>query len=218
LGEELPIAHLGPLVFRTDTFFISLGVTAVLLITAFFATRRLKLVPGGFQSILEMLVEFFEKNVQENLGRHNSAGYFYFFTSLFMFLLISNLVGLIPKMTSPTADVSITAAFAIVSIMLVQASNIKVHGFFGWLKHFFQPFWWFLPINLLELVTRPLTLALRLYGNIFAGEVLLKTLNNGYSVILTPTIWLAFSVFIGVLQAYIFTALSMAYTGTAMEE
>lgn len=164
-----------------------------------------------------MLVEFFDRTLQDNLGKHSGAGYFYFFTSLFLFLLISNMVGLVPGMTSPTADISITAAFAIVAIVLVQASSIRVHGFTGWLKHYFQPFWWFFPINLLELFTRPLTLALRLYGNIYAGEVLLKTLNEGF-VYLAPVIWLAFSAFIGVLQAYIFTALSLAYTGTAMEE
>jgi len=217
LDEKLPISHLGPLTLRADTLCISLGVTVVLLIMAFIVGRRLKLVPGGFQSILEMLVEFFEKNVQENLGSHNSAGYFYFFTSLFLFLLVSNIAGLVPKLTSPTADVSITAAFAIITITLVQISNIRVHGFFGWLKHFFKPFAWYFPFNVLELLTRPLTLALRLYGNIFAGEVMLKKMNEALPP-LAPIIWLAFSIFIGVLQAYIFTALSMAYVGLAMEE
>ena len=120
-------------------------------------------------------------------------------------------------MGSPTANVSVTAAFAFVAIMLVQFSGLRAHGVIGWIRHYFQPYWWFFPLNLLELVTRPLTLALRLYGNIYAGEVLLRVFYNGFPAV-APVIWLAFSAFIGLLQAYIFTALSLAYTGTALEE
>jgi F-type H+-transporting ATPase subunit a len=94
-----------------------------------------------------------------------------------------------------------------------------VHGVKGWLGHFFKPFKLYVFFNVLELFTRPLTLALRLFGNIYAGEVMLKTLYRSLgSSLLAPVLWLAFSVFIGVLQAYVFTALSMAYTGSAMQE
>ena len=210
--------HVGPLDFHGEIILMSLGVTVFLLLLAFISTRRLKLVPSGLQSLMEILVEFIENMVRENIGP-KGAIYLPFFATLLFYIFIANMVGLIPGLKSPTADVNVTLGLAVSVILAMQAVSIKTHSFTGWLAHFFRPNFLFFFIHLLELVTRPLTLALRLFGNIFAGEVLIVIIYSlAPKLIVVPTLWLAFSVVIGAIQAYIFTVLSMAYTGMLVEE
>jgi len=210
------VVQLGPLSFHADTMLYSLGVTVFLLALAFFATQRMKLIPGPLQSLLEMLVEFMEGLVKANMGEKGLV-YLPFFATLLFYIFVANMVGLIPGLRSPTADVNVTFGLAVSVMVAMQYVSVRAHGFFGWLAHFFRPNILFFFLHLMELITRPLTLALRLFGNIFAGEVLIVIL---YSLMpyLVPTLWLAFSVVIGAIQAYIFAILSMAYTGMAVED
>lgn len=189
-------------------------VMAVLIISAWFASRKISWIPKGWQNIFEMVVEFIQNMVQENLG---TAGlkYTYFFGSLFLFILFSNMLGLVPKLVSPTKDVSVTLGLAVIWTIWLQYMGIRENGFGNYIKHYFQPFAPFVLIHLLELVTRPLTLALRLFGNIFAGEILLEKLTENFPV-LVPCAWIAMSIVIGGIQAFIFTVLTVSYTGVSV--
>ena len=210
------VVRFGPLSIHADTALYSLGVTAFLLLLAFIATRRMNIIPGPLQSLMEIVVEAMENMVRENIGRHGEH-YLPFFATLMFYIFVANMVGLIPGLKSPTSDLNVTLGLAVSVILAMQYISIRVHGFRGWLLNFFRPNFLFFFLHLLELFTRPLTLALRLFGNIFAGEVLL-TILYALAPVLVPTLWLAFSVAIGAIQAYIFTVLSMAYTGIAVEE
>ncbi len=210
------VVQWGPLNFHADTMLYSMGVTVFLLALAFFATRRMKMIPGPLQSLLEMLVEFMEGLVKANMGEKGLV-YLPFFATLLFYIFIANMVGLIPGLRSPTADVNVTFGLAVSVMVAMQYVSIRAHGFFGWLAHFFRPNFLFFFLHLMELITRPLTLALRLFGNIFAGEVLIVILYT-LAPIGVPTLWLALSLLIGAIQAYIFTVLSLAYTGMAMED
>ena len=210
------IWHLGPLSFHGESVLMSLGVTVFLLGLAFFATRRMRIVPGALQNLMEIVVEFMENMVRENMGQKGLA-YLPFFATLFFYIFIANMVGLIPWLKSPTADLSVTLGLAVAVMLAMQYISVRVHGFTGWLRHFFRPNFIFFILHLLELVTRPLTLALRLFGNIFAGEVLIIILYS-LAPVVVPTLWLALSLAIGAIQAYIFTVLSLAYTGVSMED
>jgi F-type H+-transporting ATPase subunit a len=143
--------------------------------------------------------------------------YVYFFGSLFLFIFIANMVGLVPLLSSPTRDVSVTLCLAILWLVWTQYISIRESGIVHYLKHYIEPFPPFIFIHILEMATRPLTLALRLFGNIFAGEILLEKL---YEVCppLVPTAWLLMSVAIGAIQAFIFTALSVSYTGLSVSQ
>jgi len=211
-----PLLHLGPLTFHADAVLTSLGVTVFLFLLAFIATRRMKLIPGPLQSLMEMLVEFMENMIRENLGEKGLV-YLSFYATLLFYIFIANLVGLIPGLKSPTGDINITFGLAASVMLVMQYVSVKAQGFNGWLSHFFRPNFLFFFLHLLELVTRPLTLALRLFGNIFAGEVLIIILYS-LAPVVVPTLWLAMSLAIGTIQAYIFTVLSLAYTGTSVED
>lgn len=191
-------------------------VMLILILTAWLISRKIRWIPKGWQNLLEMAIEFIENSVQDSLGK-SGVKYSYFFGSLFLFILISNMLGLIPGLASPTRDVSITLGLAFLVLIWMQYIGIRENGFWHYLKHFVSPNPFFLPINLLELATRPLTLALRLFGNIFAGEILIEKLTETFHVVV-PSLWLLMSIVIGAIQAYIFTVLSLAYTGLTLEE
>ncbi|WP_019535636.1 F0F1 ATP synthase subunit A [Paenibacillus ginsengihumi] len=116
---------------------------------------------------------------------------------------------------SPTADIAVTAGLAIVVFLLTHILGLIMNTK-HYLKHYFEPFWFFLPLNLLKEVAKPLTLALRLYANIFAGEVLIATiLMLGWVGIPLLAVWQGFSIFVGAIQAFLFTILTMVYIGQA---
>ncbi len=113
---------------------------------------------------------------------------------------------------SPTADLSVTLALSISMILLTHVLAIRYRGAKGYLKHYFEPYAVWLPLNIVDEIAKILTLGMRLYGNIFAGEVLIGViLGIGILGVLPLIVWLAYSVFIGSIQAYVFTILTMVY-------
>ncbi len=192
-------------------------VMGIIILFVLAVSRKLDWVPKRWQCLLEITVEFINNTVVDSLGIHG-VRYSYFFGSLFLFILFSNMLGLVPGLASPTRDVSITLGLSVLVVIWMQYIGIKENGLIGHIKHFLTPTFLFLPLHLLELFTRPLTLALRLFGNIFAGEILIEKLTETFHIII-PSLWLLMSVLIGAIQAYIFTILSIAYTGvTVLEE
>jgi F-type H+-transporting ATPase subunit a len=196
---------------------MSFVVTGLIVVFSFFASRRITQIPRGWQNIMEILIEFIENAIRGSLGERGIK-YTYFFGSLFVFILIANTLGLIPGLASPTRDVSVTLCLAFLTLIWMHYISLRENGIKLYLKHFMDPNPLFLPLHLIEMVTRPLTLALRLFGNIFAGEVLLEVLTKICFPIPMPAIWLLFSLAIGGIQAYIFTLISIAYTGLTLGE
>lgn len=116
---------------------------------------------------------------------------------------------------SPTADLSVTAGLAVIVFVLVHFLGLKLNRK-HYLKHYFEPFWFFFPLNVIKELAKPLTLALRLYANIFAGEVLIATiLMLGAIGIPLLAVWQGFSIFVGAIQAFLFTILTMVYISQA---
>lgn len=188
----------------------------IIVLMAWLSYRRLSWIPKGWQNIMEIAVEFIDNTVKDSLGEKREK-YSYFFGSLLLFIFVSNMLGLIPGFASPTRDVSITLSLSFLVVIWMQYIGIKEGGLIHYLKHFLSPNPLFLPLHLLELITRPLTLALRLFGNIFAGEILVEQLTKNFYIFI-PSLWLIMSVVIGAIQAYIFTVLSLAYTGLSIPE
>ena len=139
--------------------------------------------------------------------------------SLFLFLLVSNWLGLIPTLSSPTNDLNTTLGLALMVIVMLHVMSVYFKGM-HYIKHFFQPVPVFVVINAIEEVAKPITLAFRLFGNILAGEILIIILLKLMPIWMPipSVIWLAFSIFIGGVQAFIFTMLSMAYLANAVRE
>ncbi len=195
-----------------DTIFTTWLTALIVFLVVFAASRGKKLVPTGVQNCVEILVEGllsqFEKNVGPKYRQVVPA-----LLTLFLFILTANQLGLLPTehlTASPTSDINTTLGLALAVTLLIHVLFIANQGVGKWIKHFFEPFPVFVLINLVEEISRPVTLAMRLFGNILAGEILLELL---YALCpwLIPIIWIAFSVFVGCVQAYIFTTLSSVY-------
>ncbi|WP_034907491.1 F0F1 ATP synthase subunit A [Eremococcus coleocola] len=206
-------------------------IAAVVIVIAlcFLFTRNLSVEnPGKIQLAFEWIVNLVEGVVKDALGDSMEPAHMVVAITVFLFILVSNLLGLpilveadgISYWKSPTAELAVCLAMAVSMNLISQYFGIKKYGL---LQHFrltyAQPVA-LLPYNILEEVINMMTLSLRLFGNIFAGEILLKLiaeLGNVFGIATWPIgiplqmVWQAFSVFIGCLQAYIFVNLSIVY-------
>ena len=195
-----------------DTIFTTWLSALIVFLIVFAATRGRAMVPSGVQNVVEMVFEFLFGQFRANVGK-NYRKVSTVLLTLFMFILTANQIGLLPTehlTASPTNDLNTTLGLAIASSLLILFYYIKNKGFGHWIKHFFEPIAPFVVLNLIEEISKPITLAMRLFGNILAGEILLEILNN-LAPWLVPIVWIAFSLFVGVIQAYIFTTLVSVY-------
>lgn len=206
------VAQLLGMQVNLDTLWTTWLSAIIVFVLVFAASRGRKLVPTGIQNFTEWIVEAllaqFEKNVGPKYRQVVPA-----LLTLFLFIFVANQIGLLPTAhltASPTNDINTTLGLALGVTVFIHALYIINKGVGNWIKHFFEPFVPFVFINLVEEVSRPITLAMRLFGNILAGEILLEVLYN-LAPWLVPIVWIAFSLFVGLIQAYIFTTLSSVY-------
>ena len=201
-----------------DTIFTTWLAALIVILVTLASTRGRAMVPSGVQNAMEMLVEALCNQFQDNIG-HKYRQVATWLLTLFLFIFTSNQIGLLPTnhlTASPTNDVNTTLGLAIASSLAIHFYFLKNKGFGHWIGHFFKPFSLFVVMNLVEEVARPITLAMRLFGNILAGEILLEVL-YALAPWLVPMIWIAFSLFVGAVQAYIFTTLVSIYLKESVE-
>ena len=172
--------------------------------------------PGKLQHLFETVYTFLKTTAGE-VGIHNEGKYVNYFGTVFVFILFMNLIGIIPTFESPTMNAAVPAGLAICTFAYFNGTGFRANGV-GYLKHFVGPVVLLaplmIPIELMGTLARPLSLTIRLYANMFAGEqVTLAFLGLTYLVI--PVIFMALHVFVSLLQAYIFTLLTMIYVSGA---
>lgn len=228
LAAEEGISVNGPLVVKsfniggitinlTESIIVQWFVIAILLVVVLVLTRNLKVVPETKrQAAAEWIVEFFRDTVDGTMGTKYKA-YRSYIAALFCFIMINNLMGLL-GLRNPTADVSVTGAFAVITFFLVQYNKGKTGKFKGYMKSFVEPLPFMLPFNIIGEFANPLSLTLRLFGNMVAGTVIgaLIYFALGNFAILVPAVAsLYFDIFSAVMQAYIFIMLSMSYISSA---
>jgi F-type H+-transporting ATPase subunit a len=183
----------------------------ILVLLSIILTRKLKKVPKGAQCVLEGLMGWLDNMFIDLIGEKGKK-YIPFLKTLILYIAFSNIIGLI-GFAPPTKDVNVTAALAGMAIIYVQAAFIIEKGFGKWLKSFLNP------INLMDLITRPLSLCMRLFGNVLGAFVVMELIKKGICAIGVPVIASAyFDIFDGLLQAYVFVFLTSLYTAEAIEE
>jgi F-type H+-transporting ATPase subunit a len=178
----------------------------------------LKERPGKLQSGLELAIEALNTTLEEKLGKKGKK-YFSFIATLFVFILSSNWLGILPfELKPPTADLNTTAGLAILTIVLVQVFGMIDKGPIKYFKRFFEPNPVFFPLNVIEELAKPLSLSIRLFGNMFSKETILVILISLVSLpLFYPIPILALSLLIGAIQAYIFMLLAIFYITMAVE-
>jgi len=193
-------------------------VMAIMIVVGSMATRKLALVPGGMQNFFEFLVGGLENFVVGNIGEKGRK-VFPFLCGLFVFILIGNLLGFVPGFDAPTANINTNAAMAITVFLYYNFWGLKLWGP-GYIKHFLGPFWWLvplmLPVELISHLARPLSLTLRLFGNVRGGEIILVLLFILAPVVSTIPMFFMF-ILAKTIQAFVFFMLSMIYLKGSLE-
>ena len=197
-------------------------IVAVLGFGAWLLGRNLSERPGKLQNMAEYGIEYLDDLFSDNLGRERSRKNFRFLASLFIFIIVSNYSGMIPGVgltdyaKAPTSSLSVTAGLGIATAVYLQYASIRDKGLKGYLKRFATPAAFMVPLLLLDEVIKPVSLALRLYGNIFGEE---SVTENLYEIlpIGAPIIMMALSILFCALQAIVFTTLTSIYLDEATE-
>jgi F-type H+-transporting ATPase subunit a len=195
-------------------------VTMILLLAiAYLTTRRLQLVPGGGQSLMELVVGGLLGFMEQVMG-HHAKEHLPVIGGIVLFIVTANLLGIIPGLFTPTANINLTAGCAITVFLYYQYIGIRRHGL-AYIKQFTGPLWWLaplmLPIELISHIIRPFTLALRLFANMQGHEIVLIIITLLVPIIAPlPIVFLG--IFVSFIQGFVFMLLSMIYIAGAEEE
>jgi F-type H+-transporting ATPase subunit a len=197
-------------------------ILVVVLIMATVALLRGRLSaenPGKVQQVFELIYEFIADTISE-VGVHHGERFIYYIGTIFIFILSMNLIGLVPGLEAPTNNIPVTVGLAVVTFFYYNIMGFKDLGI-GYLKQFMGPVAWLaplmIPIELISHFVRPLSLSVRLYGNMFAGEQV-TGIFLALTFLIIPIIFMLLHVFVAVVQTYVFTLLTTIYIGGATSE
>lgn len=206
----------------------------IVFIIALIGSRNLQMKPTGMQNFMEWAVDFVKGIVSGTMDWKTGKVFLPLGLTLITYILVSNLLGVATNMVfgenlwwkSPTADATLTLTLSGMVVVLTHYYGVKIKGTKAYFKDYVSPIPLMLPFNIISEFTNTLTLGLRLFGNLYAGEVLLTLLvslgtSSYFGLILAPIptlAWQAFSVFIGAIQAFIFTMLTMVYLSQKVSE
>ena len=224
VGEH-PRTSIFGLAVNRDTVISTCVAGAVLIgLGLYMASRITDGVPGKLQLAFEGLVKYIEDLVEESMGIKTAPFVVPLAVTLFAFILIANWVEIVPtheKLISPTSDINLTAAMAIFVLAWVHLLGIRRKGLLGYVKSFMGAPYWLIPFRAIEEVAKPLSLALRLFGNLFAGGLMIALIGLLPWVFVSVPLkagWELFDMFIGLIQALIFSLLTVVYLSAAVGE
>jgi len=198
---------------------MALIVTVILVIFFKLTVRNLSLFPKKMQTLLETLYLFLRNHVDDTIGP-DGRKFIPALGTLGLFIALANLIGLFPEMSSPTSNINVPAGCAIFTFLYYHAQGVKKHGFFGYLKTFTGPAWWlswlFAPIEIISQFSRPLSLTVRLFCNIYGEDMVIIIITTYLVSFIAPLPMMALAIFTSLLQAYIFIMLASVYLAGAM--
>ncbi|MDN7244753.1 F0F1 ATP synthase subunit A [Planococcus shenhongbingii] len=227
MDHGAPMYELFGIWFNLSNVMMLLVAALIVFLIAFIATRNLQLKPKGMQNFMEWIMDFVKGLIKSNMDWRDGGRFHVLGITLIMFIFVSNMLGLPFAIVvngdlwwkSPTADPTVTMTLAATIIVLSHYYGIKLKGLGQYSAGYLKPMPFLFPLKIIEEFANTLTLGLRLYGNIYAGEILLTLLAGlasasvfGFAAAILPMMaWQGFSIFIGAIQAFIFVMLTMVY-------
>ncbi|MCL6586522.1 MAG: F0F1 ATP synthase subunit A [Anoxybacillus sp.] len=227
MEHKAPIHEFLGLTFNMSNVLMITVTSVIVFLIAIAATRSLQLRPTGMQNFLEWVLDFVKGIINSTMDWHTGGRFLTLGATLIMYIFVANMLGLPFSVRvgeelwwkSPTADPTITLTLAVMIVGLTHYYGIKLKGVKEYSLDYFKPMAFLFPLKLVEEFANTLTLGLRLYGNIFAGEILLGLLAGlgtsgvfgAVGAAIPMMVWQAFSIFVGCIQAFIFTMLTMVY-------
>jgi F-type H+-transporting ATPase subunit a len=223
-----PVVEFMGLYFNLANILMITVASAIVFIIAVLSTRKMALKPTGMQNFFEWVMDFVKGIINSTMDWKDGGRFHILGITIIMYIFVSNMLGLPFAIVidgnlwwkSPTADPMITMTLSTMVVVLSHFYGVKLKGPKEYGKGFFSPMAFLFPLKIIEEFANTLTLGLRLYGNIYAGELLLSLLAGGLAMsgiigtvaaVPLTLVWQGFSVFVGTIQAYIFTMLTMVY-------
>jgi len=187
-------------------------VFALLIILGLFASYKRKILPRPIQALGELIVSMLYGLTEDALGKELAKTYAPLICALFMFLLVSNWLGIIPHLEEPTKDLNTTLGLGIMGFFIAHYAGIRSKGFKAYIKEYFQPIFFMMPLNLIGEVAKIVSISFRLFGNIMGGSIIILVVSYlTYSLVLPPFLYGFFALFVGTIQAFVFTMLTVVY-------
>jgi F-type H+-transporting ATPase subunit a len=187
-------------------------VFALLIVLGLFASYKRKILPRPLQALGELIVSLLYGLTEDALGKELAKTYAPLICALFMFLLLSNWLGIIPHLEEPTKDLNTTFGLGIMGFFIAHYAGIKSKGFKAYIKEYFQPIFFMMPLNVIGELAKIVSISFRLFGNIMGGSIIILVVSHLiYSLVLPPFLYAFFGLFVGTIQAFVFTMLTVVY-------
>jgi len=227
LGQKrIAVLSLGDFAIRFDVtaMIMSWVVIALLMLLALWLRRGIRQPvedkPNRVQAALDALMDILKGQLADNFASERLAiMMFPFVSTLFLYVLVSNWISMVPYLSSPTQDLNVTFGLALMVFIISHVLSIRFKGVRRYLKSFAEPYAFMLPINIVGEIAKPMSHAFRLFGNVLAGTFLVTVVMVKFAPILVPPVLnIIFGLFFGGIQAFVFAILAVAYINVAVEE
>jgi len=200
------------MVFNIEPILMSWIVFALLLLFGVFAARKRDFVPRRFQIIGEMIVGQFYQLTEDAMDRKQADKYGPMICALFLFLTLSNWLGIIPYLEEPTKDLNTPLSLGLMGFVLAHYAGIRSKGFREYAREYFQPMFIMMPLNVIGELAKIVSISFRLFGNIMGGSIIILVVSHlTFSLALPPFLNAFFGLFVGTIQAFVFTMLTIVY-------
>jgi F-type H+-transporting ATPase subunit a len=187
-------------------------VIGVLIVFGWLCASGRAMVPTRFQVVGELLVSKLYELTEDAMGKRLAQTYSSLICALFMFLVLCNWIGIIPYLHEPTKDLNTPLSLGLMGFAIAHYAGIKSKGFKNYAKEYFQPMFFMMPLNLIGELAKVISISFRLFGNIMDGSIIITVVSYlTYSVLLPPLLNAFFGLFVGTIQAFVFTMLTVVY-------
>jgi F-type H+-transporting ATPase subunit a len=200
------------LAFNLEVIFMTWIVIGILLFFGYAASRKKALLPGPVQVLGELFVSMLYQLTEDALDKEMAKKYGPLTIALFMFLLLSNWLGIIPHLEEPTKDLNTPLSLGIMGFCIAHYAGIKSKGLKQYLKEYCEPIFFMAPLNIIGEFAKIVSISFRLFGNIMGGSIIILVVSYlAYSIVLPPFLYAFFGLFVGTVQAFVFTMLTIVY-------
>ena len=208
------VFHLGGMRIEVNsaTLLMSWLIIGLILVFIVLATRRRAMVPDPWQHLSELIVCWIRDLCVDALGEEWGTRYYPLICALFIFLLLCNWISMVPYMTAPTQDLNTTLGLGIMGFFIAHGTAIWVKGPKNYITEYFKPLFFLMPLNVVGEVAKVISISFRLFGNIMGGSIIIIVVSYlVYGLILPPFLNAFFNLFVGTIQAFVFTVLTLVY-------
>ena len=211
--QQLIITFMGHnITLNLEVMMMTWIVISVLIVFGFFAARKASILPEPLQVVGELLVSQLYGLVEDAVGKEKAKTYAPLICALFMFLLFCNWIGLFPHLHEPTKDLNTPLSLGLMGFFIANYAGIKTKGIGKYLKEYCEPIFFMAPLNVIGELAKVVSISFRLFGNIMGGSIIILVVSYlTYSIIFPPLLNIFFGLFVGTIQAFVFTMLTIVY-------